>query len=70
MATQMSRINDLLGSVANKLSGFMIHLAVHQGDIHETDKCIVIANQIFYFHAARYLFCIDDIEPFAKIAQI
>ncbi len=34
----VSRINNLSGSVANKLSGFMIFLDIHQGGGHETDK--------------------------------
>ena len=34
----MSRINELSGSVANELSGFMVHLGRDQGGTHETDK--------------------------------
>lgn len=36
----MLRANELSGSVANELSGFMIHLGRHQGANHETDKIV------------------------------
>ena len=36
-ARHMSRTNNLSGSVANDLSGFMISLEV-QGGVHETDE--------------------------------
>lgn len=45
---RVSRANELSWSVANELSGFMLHLGRDQGGIHETDKIATGATDVTF----------------------